>query len=257
MPVDASAAARAQLQHADSGIADRLKSAAKRGDTAELRKAAEAFEGYFVQALLKEMRQAANVSGEDGLFSGMEMETFSDLFDQEIAGRVAGRGLGLADMIVKGAQRGAALTAYSPVSPEAMPSGREGFAWPLPSASPGRVSSDFGHRADPLGGDGRHHDGLDLAAPEGTPVLAVKGGTVRRAGDAGGYGKLVEIDHGDGVVSRYAHQSQLSVYVGQRVEAGEVIGAVGSTGRSTGPHLHLEVRVAGDPVDPDRFLRSK
>lgn len=254
MPVDPTASARAQLNSQDNGIAGRLKDAARRGDTEELEKAARAFEGYFVQTLLKEMRQAADMG--TGLFSGTEMETFSDLFDEEIASRVAGRGLGMADMIIEGARRSAAMTAYGSDAPQAFAVGREGFAWPLPSASPGRVSSDFGHRSDPLAGGRAHHSGLDLAAPEGTPVLAVKGGVVRRAGDAGGYGNLVEIDHGDGVSTRYAHQAELRVAPGQRVEAGEIIGTVGSTGRSTGPHLHLEVRVDGEAVDPDRYLRA-
>ncbi len=254
MPVDPTAAARAHLHSQDSGIAGRLKDAARSGDEAQLQKAAQAFEGYFVQTLLKEMRESADMGS--GLFSGTEMETFSDLFDQEIASRVAGRGLGLADMIVKGARRSAAMAAYGPEQPHPIAAGRGGFAWPLPSATPGRVSSDFGHRADPLGDGAKHHSGLDLAAPEGTPILAVKGGVVRRAGVAGGYGNLVEIDHGDGVSTRYAHQAELRVEPGQRVEAGEVIGTVGSTGRSTGPHLHLEVRVDGEAVDPDRYLRA-
>lgn len=254
MPVDPSAAARTHLASQDGGVVDRLKSAAKRGDTAEVEKAAKAFEGYFVQTLLKEMREAADMGG--GLFSGTEMETFSDLFDQEIASRVAGRGLGLADMIVQGMNRSAAMSAYGSEAPTVAPAGRDGFAWPLPSGA-GRVSSHFGHRADPLGGADRAHHGLDLAAPEGTPILAVKGGVVRRAEVAGGYGKLVEIDHGDGVVSRYAHQSELAVRPGERVEAGQLLGRVGSTGRSTGPHLHLEVRVDGTPVDPEHFLSGE
>ncbi len=255
MPVDPTAAARTQLASSDNGIAERLKSAARRGDDVGMEKAARAFEGYFVQTLLKEMREAADLG--EGLFSGTEMETFSDLFDQEIAGRIAGRGLGLADMIVEGARRGAALSAYGPSAPETLPSGRDGFAWPLPSSTPGRVTSDFGGRVDPLAGEHRHHDGLDLAAPEGTPVLAVRGGVVRRAGDAGGYGNLVEIDHGDGVTTRYAHQAELRVAPGDRVEAGDVLGTVGSTGRSTGPHLHLEGRVDGEAVDPEAFLRGR
>lgn len=254
MPVDPAAAARTHLATQDTGVVDRLKSAAKRGDTEAVEKAAKAFEGYFVQTLLKEMRESADMGS--GLFSGMEMETFSDLFDQEIAGRIAGRGLGLADMIIQGVNRSAAMSAYGSEAPSVAPAGRDGFAWPLPDGQ-GRVSSHFGHRADPLGGGDRAHHGLDLAAPEGTSILAVKGGVVRRAGLAGGYGNLVEIDHGDGVVSRYAHQSELAVAVGDRVEAGELVGRVGSTGRSTGPHLHLEVRVDGAPVDPEHFLSGE
>lgn len=120
----------------------------------------------------------------------------------------------------------------------------------------GRVTSTFGPRVHPIHGGVRDHHGLDLAAPTGTPVRAVTDGTVVRVGDAGGYGLLVEVDHGDGITSRYAHLSAIDVAVGDVLDAGQRLGAVGSTGASTGPHLHLEVRVDGAPVDPQHALAT-
>ena len=114
----------------------------------------------------------------------------------------------------------------------------------------GRISSEFGSRVHPITGAHSSHHGLDIAAPTGTPVRAITDGTVLRAGDAGGYGLRVEVDHGDGVITRYAHLSKINVEVGQRLGVGTELGAVGSTGNSTGPHLHVEVRVDGEPVDP-------
>ena len=118
----------------------------------------------------------------------------------------------------------------------------------------GRISSRFGLRTDPIHGKHKHHAGLDIAAKTGTPIKAVQAGTVTFSGDRGGYGKMVIIDHGNGLESRYAHCSALNVEKGQFVFAGSEIAAVGSTGRSTGPHLHLEVRQDGKAVDPLDYL---
>lgn len=113
-----------------------------------------------------------------------------------------------------------------------------------------RVSSDFGPRIHPVTGEWKQHAGIDLAAPTGTPIGAAAAGTVTFAGVRGGYGNLVIIDHGDGTETRYAHQDTIAVRAGQQVAVGELLGTVGSTGMSTGPHLHLEVRRDGRPVDP-------
>lgn len=114
----------------------------------------------------------------------------------------------------------------------------------------GRMTSGFGYRVHPVLGGIRIHSGIDLAAPTGTSVIASSAGTVCRAGWASGYGLLVVIDHGGGVQTRYGHLSGLAVAIGQHVRAGDVLGYVGSTGRSTGPHLHYEVRRNGAAVDP-------
>ncbi|HEC08513.1 MAG TPA: M23 family metallopeptidase [Acidimicrobiales bacterium] len=116
------------------------------------------------------------------------------------------------------------------------------------------LGSGFGLRTDPIDGSQKMHKGVDIGAPAGTPIAAAADGVVTWAGERGGYGQLVVIDHGGGVETRYAHQSRLDVVPGQRVAAGEMIGAVGSTGRSTGPHLHFEVRVDGEAVDPAGWL---
>lgn len=100
------------------------------------------------------------------------------------------------------------------------------------------------------------HEGLDFAAPRGTPILAASGGVVTEARYVPGYGKMVEINHGNGVVTRYAHASSISVKLGELVTKGQQIARVGSTGRSTGNHLHYEVRVAGYPLDPTLFLEN-
>ena len=127
---------------------------------------------------------------------------------------------------------------------------------PHGSPVPGkRISSRFGHRRDPFTGRRALHGGLDYAARRGTPVRATASGRVIRAGRQGGYGKLVEIDHGGGITTRYAHLHRIHVKKGQRVGRGKRIGKVGSTGRSTGPHLHYEVRRRGRVLDPMTYVR--
>ena len=114
------------------------------------------------------------------------------------------------------------------------------------------VSSGFGMRAHPVLGTRRFHAGVDLAAPAGSPIRATQAGVVTKAGWNGGYGLLVSIGHGGGQETRYGHLSQLRVGAGQTVRQGDVVGFVGSTGMSTGPHLHYEMRVDGRAVRPDR-----
>ncbi len=113
-----------------------------------------------------------------------------------------------------------------------------------------RLSSRFGYRVDPLHGGRAMHDGIDIPGPLGAPVRAAESGTVRFAGTAGGYGNMVEIAHPDGLATRYAHLSRMLVRPGTQVEQGEVIALMGSTGRSTGSHLHFEVRAHGHAIDP-------
>jgi murein DD-endopeptidase MepM/ murein hydrolase activator NlpD len=119
-----------------------------------------------------------------------------------------------------------------------------------------RISSRFGSRRDPFTGRASGHMGLDFAAPRGTPILAPAHGTVIFAGWQGAYGRLVEIDHGFGVTTRYAHLTSISVQEGQEVGTSDTIGQVGTTGRSTGPHLHYEVRVDGTAEDPENYLKA-
>ncbi|GLK81096.1 M23 family metallopeptidase [Methylopila turkensis] len=125
---------------------------------------------------------------------------------------------------------------------------------PAPSGS--SVSSGFGSRIDPFLGQPALHAGVDFASEGGEPIRATAPGRVVESSYNGGYGLMVEIDHGGGLTTRFAHMSFAAVTSGQTVKAGQIIGRVGSTGRSTGPHLHYETRIDGDAVDPMRFLRA-
>lgn len=125
-----------------------------------------------------------------------------------------------------------------------------------PLVGPIEVTSPFGPRMDPFYGKPALHTGIDLHQDYGAPVHATAAGTVSLAGSDGGYGNMVEIDHGNGLRTRYAHLSSITVRQGEKVEIGAVVGHIGETGRATGPHLHYETRINGEPVDPARFLRA-
>jgi murein DD-endopeptidase MepM/ murein hydrolase activator NlpD len=120
----------------------------------------------------------------------------------------------------------------------------------------GRIGSPFGFRIDPITGRSALHTGLDFPADTGTPILAAAGGVVVVQDMHPAYGNMVEVDHGNDLITRYAHASRVLVKKGDIVKRGQVIAAVGSTGRSTGPHLHFEVWVSGVPQDPSRFLAA-
>ena len=127
----------------------------------------------------------------------------------------------------------------------------------IPSIMPlqdARLTSGFGMRTHPVLGGRRNHKGIDLAAPTGTPIYATADGIVDRAEWFSSYGLFIEIEHGADLETRYAHMSRLAVSAGQRVKKGDLIGYVGSTGRSTGPHLHYEVRVSGVAVNPIPYM---
>jgi murein DD-endopeptidase MepM/ murein hydrolase activator NlpD len=122
--------------------------------------------------------------------------------------------------------------------------------WPVQ----GWVSSPFGARTSPFTGKREFHKGLDISAPNGTPIYAPAKGNVIFTGRDGGYGLSMMIDHGSGIKTRYAHLHSIAIKRGQKVTRGELIAYVGSTGRSTGPHLHYEVRLNGVPVNPMRYV---
>lgn len=128
----------------------------------------------------------------------------------------------------------------------------------IPSAWPvrGEITGGFGQRMDPLSGEGAFHNGVDISAPTGTEVAATADGVVIFADRESGYGKEILLDHGAGITTRYGHLSQIYVVVGQQVTQGQVIGAVGRTGKTTGPHLHYEVRINQTPVNPSKYLRG-
>jgi len=217
--------------------------------------AGEAFEGYLVEVMIREMRKTIP---DGGLFGGSAMEMFSGLFDQEIAKRIAGDGgFGFGDVV--SGQMPAVGSPEAMAPPPILPGSRRaradhGEGWRQPVLS--RISSRFGLRSDPFQGTSRMHKGLDFAAPTGTPINPIKPGVVSFAGPRGGFGNAVIVDHGDGYRSVYAHCDEVRVQEGQRVQADSVIATVGSSGRSTGPHLHLEVHRDGTAVDPEQVLGS-
>lgn len=144
------------------------------------------------------------------------------------------------------------LARYEPLSsfssdPSAIPS-----IWPVR----GQITGGFGQRMDPLSGEGAFHAGVDISAPRGTEIQATADGVVVDAGPEAGYGNEILLDHGSGMTTKYCHLSKIYVIVGQEVKRGEVIGTVGMTGRTTGPHLHYEVLVHETPVNPAKYLRG-
>jgi murein DD-endopeptidase MepM/ murein hydrolase activator NlpD len=136
---------------------------------------------------------------------------------------------------------------------DALERGLQGIPQVVPAAGTS-ISSGFGYRSDPFLGSPAFHAGLDFKGPVGAPIFAAAHGTIAFVGRRPGYGNCVEIDHGNGLLTRYAHMSAFRARVGQAVTAGQLIGAVGSSGRSTGPHLHFEVRLHGQPINPRPFL---
>lgn len=145
----------------------------------------------------------------------------------------------------------------APLSARALPSSKVGadgqLAFVYPVMGP-RMSSDYGLRKHPVKKVTRHHHGMDLAAPLGAPIRAISDGQVMYADPHGGYGQLIAIKHAGGFSSHYGHCESITVTPGQRVKAGDIIGTVGSTGISTGPHLHFEIRHRGEPRDPETLL---
>lgn len=201
------------------------------------REAARALETLVLKQLL-----ASSGAFQGGQAAGSQV--WSDVLAEAVAESVThqGGGLGLST----------ALEAHLPAA--AAP--RFAAAPGAPLAGPATLTSGFGDRVDPFTGEHRAHHGVDFAAPEGAPILAAQGGVVVSAGPRGGYGNAVEVAHPDGTTSLYAHAHEVTVREGQQVAAGEVLATVGSTGRSTGNHLHFEVRVGGRPVDPRSALKK-
>lgn len=171
-------------------------------------------------------------------FSGDPVMQSLDLFERRLAARERQMQV-LEDLLLA-----------SRLQKQVRPSG-----WPIEN---GYISSVFGARSDPFDGRVAMHQGIDFAGPVGAEVVAVAAGIVTDAGDREheGYGKLVEINHGNGYVTRYGHNSSISVKVGDRVIKGQPIAKIGSTGRSTGPHVHFEVLLNGQVVNPSRYIEA-
>jgi murein DD-endopeptidase MepM/ murein hydrolase activator NlpD len=234
-----------------------------------LKSATEDFEGMFISYLLKVMRSTVDSESSDGELS-MGKDIYTDMFDNEIALNIARtRGLGIGDMMYRQLLENGATETHldqriespqrAPVeeSASALPPATDA---PLQRSSPpppalsipvqGRVTSGYGLRTNPITGNSEFHEGVDIAAPAGTAINAASSGTVIFSGTLGGFGNTVVLEHADGGRTLYAHASQLLVRPGEAVQAGQTIGRVGTTGRSTGPHLHFETLVSGQSVDP-------
>lgn len=232
------------------------------------RQAAMEFEALLLTQLTAALNPTVD-DAEDNVFSSTSGDMYKQMFSEQIAKIMANNGgVGVADTILQQLREKA--TAKSPALERAIQTAqavqKEASAIPalkinaiteaeeMPTAwqAPlqGRITSDFGLRHDPINGQQRSHHGIDIAAPRGTPIGAAGAGTVVFAGRRGGYGNTVIVEQPDGKQTLYAHADQLLVNVGDVVDAGQTIATVGSTGRSTGPHLHFEVRENGQPVDP-------
>lgn len=232
--------------------------------------AGKAFEELLLGMLMKAMRQTVPASSG----GGFARDTVDAMFDEALAQAGAGK-LGLAKVFERqlGANPGnAEIIPHQPSFPKTLgpqpspvasigPRTRTGVlatSIPQPGDRPvlGPKSSPYGHRIHPITGESRFHAGIDIAAPEGTEIRSVQRGVVTHAGWKRGYGNVVEIRHPDGATSRYAHASRVHVHVGDHVDVGETVADVGSTGQSTGPHLHFEVRRNGHPIDPEAYLKT-
>lgn len=203
-----------------------------------LHEAARALEALLIKQIVT---ASGAYRGGDAAGSGIRADLFADALADAVA---RSGGIGLAAQIERS-------LGASPPGPALLP--------PPVSPSPGfprQLTSPFGLRADPFTGEPAFHEGVDLGASEGTPVLAAAAGVVRSAGPRPGYGNTVEIDHGGGLTTLYAHASHVLVHQGDEVGPGQPVARVGHTGRSTGPHLHFEVRLSGRPLDPARAIKA-
>ena len=221
-----------------------------------LEEACKEFESLFINLVMKQMRKTVTKSGLiDG---GMGEEIFTGMMDEEIAKQIASRqGLGLRGALieqltgVRGSTipRNIALKNYRTHNSVA-PSGQI-FSLPVS----GTISSPYGWRKDPFSGEPAFHKGVDIASPAGSGIFAAGKGTVVFSGWKKGYGNVVEIEHGDGFTTLYAHNEKNLVKEGEEVSHYQLIALVGDTGKSTGPHLHYEVKKNGEAVNPRKVTK--
>jgi murein DD-endopeptidase MepM/ murein hydrolase activator NlpD len=262
-------------------------------DRERLVKMAQEFEGMLLLQMVRQMRQSMLAEGEEEDDLGLGKATMTDTFDVEFANYLAKQGgIGLSKTIEQQFEKAekskadaAALKELGPQQPAAKPLeaapksiglpttpsfAAPSFAAPRQTVEPSSeqdqalvmplesdASSAFGWRADPFRGRRKFHNGVDLRAAYGTEVPTAAPGKVTFAGERGGYGLLVVVEHPNGVETRYAHLSSAAVQPGDSVAAGQTIGRVGSSGRSTGPHLHFEVLLDGKRVNPEQFASDR
>lgn len=216
----------------------------------ELKKACQEFEAIFTYQLLKSMRKTIDKS--DLFHGGQGEEIYEALLDQELSKKLAGSGRSsLANLLYQQLKGEAGLSGLPETDmEEAVDSSAQNFQWPLKT----RISSGFGWRQDPINGQRRFHQGIDLPAVEGSPVRAALPGRVIYSDYKQDYGQVVVLDHGHGFTTLYAHNKENLVKTGEWVRGGSCLARVGSSGRSTGPHLHFEVRKNGEYLDPLDYL---
>lgn len=231
---------------------------------ARVRELAHEFEAMFLAQMLKQMRQSMALA-EDEEGDGFGKAAFTDTFDTELARHIsAGGGIGIAAVIMEAFERRSVLPAGVSAAPPAMlpaPADRgvqqdQRTETVDDAATLGPISSAFGWRRDPINGQSRFHKGVDIKAAYGQPVPSAANGRVVSAGEQGAYGLTVVVEHDSGIRTRYAHLSALAVEAGDVVERGQDLGRVGTSGRSTGPHLHFEVLENGRPVNPATAMQK-
>ncbi len=220
----------------------------------KIRALAEQFESMLLAQMLREMKQAMTPDAEDHGLGGQMM---GDAITTEMAMALGRSGsLGLSALVGTALERldasGVEASAPDASAGPASPVAPAAAVVPAPLPGVAAVTSQYGWRTDPLDGRHRFHAGLDLRAAYGQEVRAATEGVVTFAGEKPGYGLVVEVSHGTGLETRYAHLSSAAVSQGEQVRAGDVIARSGRSGRATGPHLHFEVRQHGQPVDPGR-----
>ncbi len=255
---------RSVMEGVDPSMARLLRSSggARANSASNLKEAAQEFEALFLNHMLSVMRESIEESGLTEKGPGQDI--YTELFDQEVARSLAKRGaLGIADLLIRNlsdpsasGETGAAVGTVpeSPTLPERSVSGVGNevpeFHMPLYA----QFSSGYGIRRDPITHEMRFHRGVDIAAPQGARVHAAGPGRVVFSGYQKGYGNTVVVHHPDGFESRYAHLAELLVKEGDQLGTSQVVGTVGSTGRSTGPHLHFEISRNGSQLDPMAML---
>jgi murein DD-endopeptidase MepM/ murein hydrolase activator NlpD len=243
------------------GSSDPPQGTASATEAQKLARVAAEFESMLLVQMLREMRKSGSWKDEQEGKDGFGAETLFDTLDMELASYITKvQGFGLEKSLVKQITGGGDAT--SPALPARLPSldlppsAVSGTGSLDPASIVGdasAVTSPFGWRRDPFSGAATYHRGVDLRAAYGETVGAADAGTVVFAGEQGGYGQTVVVEHGDGVRTRYAHLSSLTTRVGAEVTAGESIGRAGHSGRATGTHLHFEVTRNGRPVDPQTY----
>jgi len=234
-----------------------------RNDPDAIKAVAREMEALFVYEVVKAMRQTATTETKNSFGK----DTYMSMFDMELAKLFAERGLGLQEMLLrelnntKNLEQGVKDEKASEIQkqssePESISFSSEPDSGLHSMPVHGVISSHFGMRRHPIYGDDRFHAGVDIAAPVGTEVHPIRDGKVVFSGEQAGYGNVVIIEHSDGLVSKYAHNKTNLVREGDQVDTNTIIAHVGHTGKSTGPHLHLEIHDREGFVDPVRLLAS-